>query len=477
MYNIIWFKNDLRTLDNSALSAAMYSKPLYPVRAVFFITEQQWQAHNWGFNKISFVMQSVLVLEEELKKLNIILDILICQNFKLIPQALLEYLQNKQAVALYYNKEYELDESSRDIAVEKLVANNKIAVNSFHDQTLIAPGRILTKQKTPYTVFTPFKTACYAYLYDNPLHLPSKLKSQNLNDKVVLRDIAVDSLINKYINNPILAQWPVGQQHALKLLKDFCNNGINNYKDNRDFPSLTGTSKLSAYFAVGAISVRSCFVAAVNVNNQEFAGGNANISCWISELLWRDFYKQIIFHFPNLCKGENFNHKYDKMPWLEPGNNLLLWQQGKTGIPIIDAAMRQLVATGWMHNRLRMIVAMFLTKNLLIDWRHGELFFSKHLVDLDFASNNGGWQWSASTGTDAVPYFRIFNPVAQSKKFDPQGSFIKKFCPELQSLDSKQIHDPSASLTAIELKKLGYPEIMVNLPKSRLRALEYFKTK
>ncbi len=476
MYNIIWFRNDLRILDNPALTAALSSKPLYPVRAVFFITEQQWQAHNWGLNKIGFVLQSVLALEKELQKLNIILDILICKNFKLIPQALLKYLYTQKSISVYYNKEYELNETTRDIAVERLLRDEQISFYSFDDQTLIPPGIILTKQKTPYTVFTPFKTACYSYLYENALSLQSKPKPQNTHCKEVLRSHYINELINHYIGNHILDQWPAGPQPALKLLKTFCTNSINTYKDSRDFPALASTSKLSAYLAVGAISVKQCFIAAIKANNQEFTSGNSNISCWINELLWRDFYKQIIFHFPNLCKGDNFNTKYDKIRWMKPGKNLLLWQQGKTGIPIIDAAMRQLVTTGWMHNRLRMIVAMFLTKNLLIDWRHGELFFNQHLIDLDFASNNGGWQWSASTGTDAVPYFRIFNPIIQSKKFDPNGIFIKQYCPELKNLSSKQIHDPSATFSSSELHNLGYPVIIINLPQSRLRALEYFKT-
>jgi Deoxyribodipyrimidine photolyase len=459
------------------INAALSSKPSHLVQAVFFITEQQWQSHNWGFNKIGFVIKSVLALAEELKKLNINLDIISCENFKLIPQSLLKYLQDKKSTGLYYNKEYELDETRRDTAVEKLLLNEQIYTHSFHSQTLIPPGIILTKQKTPYTVFTPFKKACYAYLYDNALKLLPKPKPQNLQIKENIKSHAIDKIINNYINNKTLNQWPAGPQQALKALQKFCTNSIINYKGNRDFPFLNGTSKLSAYLAVGAISVKHCFIAAMTANNQEFASGNPNISCWISELLWRDFYKQIIFHFPNLCKGENFNHKYDKIRWEQPGNNLLLWQQGKTGIPLIDAAMRQLVTTGWMHNRLRMVVAMFLTKNLLIDWRHGELFFSQHLIDLDFSSNNGGWQWSASTGTDAVPYFRIFNPIAQSKKFDPEGTFIKQYCPELQMLNAKQIHDPSTNFNFDELNKLDYPLVMVNLQKSRLMALERFKTK
>jgi deoxyribodipyrimidine photo-lyase len=471
MHNIVWFRSDLRTLDNSALSAALNSKSKLPVRAVFCITEKQWLSHDWGANKIGFVLQSLIALQQQLQELNISLDILNCDDFKSTPQALLKYLQQHQAKNIFFSCEYELNERQRDLEVEETLAANKIGTHKFHSQTLIPPGAILTKQNTPYTVFTPFKKACYAHLFNDIPKLLPKLKPQSGEFKLATFDLKN----NKYLSNPILKQWPAGQVVALKLLRQFCDEDIRQYKNQRDFPALHGTSTLSPHLAVGSLSVRQCLVAALNANEHQLTGGNPNITCWIDELWWRDFYKQIMWHFPDLCKGKNFNTKYDTLRWQDPDNNLVLWQQGRTGVPIIDAAMRQLVSTGWMHNRLRMVVAMFLTKNLLIDWRHGERFFSEHLIDLDFASNNGGWQWSASTGTDAVPYFRVFNPISQSLKFDANGEFIKKFCPELKSLDHKQIHDPSAILSNTELAKLNYPSIIVNLSQSRSRAIERFK--
>lgn len=472
MHNIVWFRNDLRTLDNSALSAALNSKPIYPVRALFCITEKQWLSHDWGPNKIGFVLQSIIALQKQLLELNIPLDILDCDDFKSMPQIILKYLQQHQAQNLFFSGEYELNEMQRDLEIERMLSTKNIKTHKFHDQTIIVPGVILTKQKTPYTVFTPFKKACYAYLFNNMPKLLPKPKPQTGEFKFE----SLDLKNNKYLSNPLLKQWPTGQITAIKILQEFCNDGIYGYKQQRDFPALIGTSTLSPHLAVGSISIKQCLIAALNANEQHLAGGNPNVTCWIDELWWRDFYKQIIWHFPDLCKGKNFNTKYDTLRWQTPGNNLLRWQEGCTGVPIIDAAMRQLVNTGWMHNRLRMIVAMFLTKNLLIDWRHGEQFFSRNLIDLDFASNNGGWQWSASTGTDAVPYFRIFNPISQSEKFDPEGKFIKQFCPELESLSPKQIHDPSNILSDSELSKLKYPRIMVNLSQSRARALERFKT-
>jgi deoxyribodipyrimidine photo-lyase len=471
MHNIVWFRSDLRTLDNPALSAALISKSKLPVRAVFCITEKQWLSHDWGANKIGFVLQNLISLQQQLQELNVPLDIIECNDFKSTSQALLKYLQYHKTRSIFFNCEYEFNELQRDLAVEKTLFAHEIGTHKFHSQTLITPGVILTKQNTPYTVFTPFKKACYAYLFNNLPKLLSKPKPQ-------VGDFAFENFDfknNKYLNNALLKQWPAGQIAALKILKHFCEADISDYKNRRDFPALSGTSTLSPYLAVGAISVKQCLIAALNANEQQLAGGNPNITCWIDELWWRDFYKQIMWHFPDLCKGKNFNSKYDTLLWQKPGDNLTRWQEGRTGVPIIDAAMRQLVTTGWMHNRLRMVVAMFLTKNLLIDWRHGERFFSKHLIDLDFASNNGGWQWSASTGTDAAPYFRIFNPISQSIKFDASGAFIKHFCPELKSLDHKQIHDPSTALSASELKNLNYPKIMVDLSKSRLLAIERFK--
>lgn len=475
MYKIVWFRSDLRTIDNPALSSALLSDPTLPVRAIFVVTEQQWKRHDWGDNKIGFVLQSVLSLSAELNKLNIQLDILTCPDYKSILPEFLRYFSKIQISALYFNREYELNERKRDQTLVQELEKQKIVTFQYDCQTLIAPGVILTKQKTPYTVFTPFKRSCYEYLYEKDFRIISEPKSQTKLDidNSSLKKFQVT--YNKYLVNDILKLWPAGQKVAIKRLQDFCSSAIESYQKDRDFPALSGTSKLSAHLAVGSVSAKQCLVAALNANEHKIADGNSNITCWISELIWRDFYKQIIFHYPELCKNKNFNTKYDKLDWLSPEENLYFWQQGRTGVPIIDAAMRQLVTTGWMHNRLRMIVAMFLTKNLLIDWRHGEKFFNKHLIDLDFASNNGGWQWSASTGTDAVPYFRIFNPVTQSAKFDPDGVFIKQYCPELKNLNSKQIHDPSASLTSDELNILGYPKIIVNLNQSRARAIEYFK--
>ncbi len=419
MINIVWFRNDLRITDNPALTAAL--KEGGKVQAIYIRCPKQWQQHGWGKNKIDFIEQCLFSLEKQLSTIKVPLKILECTTFKQVPKLLLEFCQTQKDTAVYYNREYELNEVRRDEATTDFLSKNKLELHAFDDQCLVPPGSVYNLQNKPYTVFTPFKKACYKIL------APQKFK-----------------LTNPHNGDP------------QKMLADFCEERLSLYKQQRDFPAIDGTSRLSAYLAVGAISVRECYLTAQKI------APNTGLT-WMDELLWRDFYRHIVWHFPDVCRGYNFNRKYDKLKWNPPGDNLKRWQAGETGIPIIDAAMRQLTTTGWMHNRLRMIVAMFLSKNLFIDWRYGEEFFAEHLVDIDFASNNGGWQWSASTGTDAAPYFRIFNPLSQSEKFDPKGVFIKKYCSELKNIAAQKLHNPDPA------------NIIVDLKTSRATAIEAFK--
>jgi deoxyribodipyrimidine photo-lyase len=264
--------------------------------------------------------------------------------------------------------------------------------------------------------------------------------------------------------------WPAGEKEAHKRLDNFINNHLADYATARDVPGIDGTSQLSPYLNIGAISPRMCLHKALSAN----ISSKESVDAWISELVWRDFYQHIVYHFPHVCRGENFNHKYDKLVWDCDKKLQKAWMEGKTGFPLVDAAMRQLLETGWMHNRMRMLVAMFFTKLLYQDWRLGESFFMLHLIDGAFAANNGGWQWSASTGTDAAPYFRIFNPMIQSEKFDPQGAFIKRYCPELKSLSSKEIHDPWV-LCPEKVKKLGYPAPIIDYAFMRAKTIAAFQ--
>jgi len=259
----------------------------------------------------------------------------------------------------------------------------------------------------------------------------------------------------------------IGEQAAHDQLEQFVAKKAARYKDDRDFPALDGTSLLSPYLANGVLSGRQCLIAA----RQSGASGKG-IETWINEIAWRDFYIHILYHYPRVSMHRAFKPETEALEWNSPGEHFEAWKEGRTGVPIVDAAMRQLKATGWMHNRLRMVTAMFLTKNLFINWRLGEAWFMQNLVDGFLASNNGGWQWSASTGTDAAPYFRVFNPVTQSERFDPDGEFIRRWVPELAKLDSKRIHEPSRKGGVIPK---GYPRPIVDLKESRKEAIARFQ--
>ena len=268
----------------------------------------------------------------------------------------------------------------------------------------------------------------------------------------------------KCFDNPPPRLVETGEDAAHRQLEQFLDTHGGDYENLRDLPSVDGTSLLSPYLANGVLSGKQCLIAA---RQQQGMGGNQEgLATWTNEIAWRDFYINILFHHPRISMHRAFKPETEALQWNTPGENFEAWKSGNTGIPIVDAAIRQLNQTGWMHNRLRMITAMFLTKNLFIDWRLGEAYFMSKLVDGFLASNNGGWQWSASTGTDAAPYFRVFNPATQSERFDPDGKFIRKYVPEIAKLDNKRIHQPWVG----GVIPGGYPRPVVDLKESRKEA-------
>ena len=268
--------------------------------------------------------------------------------------------------------------------------------------------------------------------------------------------------------------WPAGETAAQKCLADFAGTGLAKYHETRDFPAIGGTSCLSPWLACGALSPRQC-LSAVMQDDKKWPGEGSGAEVWLSELIWRDFYAHVVVGFPRVSRSQPFQKKTAGLRWRDDDSDLQAWQSGQTGYPIVDAAMRQLNQTGWMHNRLRMVAAMFLSKHLLIDWRRGEKYFMQNLLDGDLAANNGGWQWSASTGTDAVPYFRIFNPFSQSERFDADGSFIRQYCPELADISASALHNPLRLAAEIAKKKISYPVPVVDHKIARERALAAFK--
>ncbi|USS56732.1 MULTISPECIES: deoxyribodipyrimidine photo-lyase [Pseudomonas] len=466
---LIWLRSDLRIDDNTALSAACERGPTL---ALWLVSPGQWQAHDDAACKVDFWLRNLRTLRQSLEALNIPLLIRTIDKWDQAPQAVLDACRQHRVEGVHWNEEYGINEERRDQATRALLEQSAIQAHSYLDQLFFRPGTVLTRSGDYFQVFSQFKRNCLEHLHRSLPALAPRVKPQSpLN----IASDPIPEQIEGFDKPPrtLSDHWPAGEAEAQSRLTRFLDEAIDDYHHLRDLPAKPGTSQLSAYLAAGVISPRQCLHGALACNRGEFDSGSTGIQTWINELLWREFYKHILTGYPQVSRHRAFRTQTEALPWRDAPEDLAAWEQGRTGFPIIDAAMRQLLDTGWMHNRLRMIVAMFLSKNLLIDWRKGERHFMRHLIDGDLAANNGGWQWSASTGTDAVPYFRIFNPVSQSQRFDPQGRFIRHWVPELQGLDEKAIHQPVkvADLFATN----SYHNPIVDLGSSRQRALEAFK--
>lgn len=461
---IVWFRNDLRIYDNPALFRA--AEDQQGVLAVYFICRETLTNHVVAPVRLDFIRRHLLQLKTDLAELNIPLTVIhIDKTVDIIPQ-LQALIKKHQVQELFLNAEYPIDEFKRDQKVSESLREQGLIVKRFHDRVIIPPGMIRNGKGEPYKVFTAFKNNWLQQaraLQFQPLKKP---KIQPPNDFPELIDKQLNDLFDGLVLRDLSRLWPEGEKEASKRLKYFIKQHIENYQTARDFPMLEGTSQLSPYLAVGSISPRQCIAAVLHANHGELDSGNTGITTWIGELIWRDFYQHVVVDFPDVCKFNAMQKHTEAFPWRHDESLFSAWCNGETGIPIVDAAMLQLKATGWMHNRLRMVVAMFLTKNLQIDWRMGEHYFMTQLIDGDFAANNGGWQWSASTGTDAAPYFRIFNPVSQSQRFDPEGAFIKGYLPVLAKLSAKTIHSPPPMP--------GYPLPIVDLSLSRKDTIALF---
>lgn len=469
MRQLIWFRNDLRVHDNTALSAATQAGPTI---AIALLSPAQWLAHDDAACKVDFWLRNLAELQKNLATLNIPLLIRNADDWQDAPAVIAQLCQELNINAVHVNTEYGVHESQRDAAVGLHLVDQGVLFHSHFDRLLFKPGSILTQSGSYFKVFSQFRKLCYQRLYTQ---IPPSLGAPAAQVALPIESDPVPAGVDGFsaVSAALQALWPAGEAAALQRLHRFCAEAIDDYAAQRDFPAKLGTSQLSAYLVTGVLSVRQCLHAALAANQGQFDAGNSGVATWINELLWREFYTHILVGYPKISRHRAFKAETEFLQWRNAPEELLAWQQGRTGFPIIDAAMRQLLATGWMHNRLRMVVAMFLTKNLLINWREGERYFMQHLIDGDLAANNGGWQWSASTGTDAVPYFRIFNPISQSKRFDPQGDFIRRWLPELAHLSDKDIHQPK--LLGGLFDSTDYPKPIVDLAASRTRALSAFK--
>ncbi|EFE93525.1 deoxyribodipyrimidine photo-lyase [Serratia odorifera] len=465
--HLVWLRNDLRVTDNQALYAACRD-PQATVMAVFIATPQQWRQHHMAARQAAFIHATLRQLQQALAQRGIPLVTQQCDDFAAAVDWLADFCQASHVDALFYNRQYELNERRRDRQLEQRL-NGMVNCQAFDDSLLLPPGSVLSGNGEMYKMYTPFRRAFLARLAESDIaSLPAPAQRSCGQWQAITPPAPFD-----YPAAELDDGFPAGEEAALRRLRHFCRQQVQDYHHQRDIPAVDGTSVLSPYLAVGALSPRQC----VNRLRAEcpdmLANPHGGAFCWLNELIWREFYRHLLVANPALCRHRPFIAWTDRVRWNPAADNFLAWQQGRTGYPIVDAAMRQLNQTGWMHNRLRMIAASFLVKDLLIDWRAGERYFMSQLLDGDLAANNGGWQWAASTGTDAAPYFRIFNPTTQGKRFDPQGSFIRKWLPELADVPDNELHQPHRWAEK-QQRVLDYPLPIVDHPQARLATLAAF---
>lgn len=460
---ILWFRQDLRLNDNPALTDAVNSGHILPIY-IYDITTPEGVIIG-GASKIWLHH----ALDSLNKSLNNNLQIFHGNPHDILPKLIKEH----NITQINWNRCYEKWQIDRDTKLKAILQKQGVIVNSFNGSLLWEPWEVLKTDGTPYKVFTPFyRKGCLTKKEPRiPISKPQKINFIETLNNTKVTDL---NLLSKIAwHKDVVANWQISETAAIAQLQRFIENKIHNYKIGRDCPSKDSTSKLSPYLHFGQISPNTAWYAA------KHAGFNDNIDTFLCELGWREFSYSLLYYYPNLYK-ENWQKKFDNFPWIKDPIKLKAWQKGQTGIPIIDAGMRELWQTGYMHNRVRMITASFLIKNLLIDWRLGAKWFWDTLFDADLASNSASWQWVAGSGADAAPYFRIFNPVTQSEKFDPDGLYIRKYVPELKNLPNKYLFSPWTTPTEILATSkiiLGqdYPYPIADLKTSRNKALEAYK--
>lgn len=472
---LVWLRADLRVSDNTALNRAIASG--LPVIAAYIATPMQWYQHYVSGRQIDLIERRLHVIKQQLHDINIPLLILEGDDFSVATDIIINVCQQYQISAVYCNRQHAWNEKQRDRAVEQALLAQDKQWHCSDDFCALPPGSVVTKQQQMYKVFTPYRNAWltqflmhnYQPVTNSDTVTPSAQCADLLAGNI---DASCNIQTFNYTKQDSVL-WPVDDSAIQQRLQMFCETKAEYYQQQRDFPAIDGTSCLSPYLAIGALSARQCLAALLQTLPQcvEINKDNGAF-VWLSEVVWREFYNHLLDSDERLSKNQPFQLYTDNVRWLENSDHVHAWQQGQTGFPLVDAAMRQLATTGWMHNRLRMITASFLTKDMLCDWRIGEQWFMQQLIDGELASNNGGWQWAASTGTDAQPYFRVFNPTTQSERFDPNGEFIRQWLPELKSVPDKYIHAPSLWSG---FGSVNYPLPIVDHKQMRLLAIERYK--
>ena len=451
---LVWLRRDLRLWDNHALSLATTNHD--EVDIVFVFDKNILDKLPKDDHRVEFLFNVLDSLKGQV-------SILYGDPVKKI----VEFAKKKKSDIVYTNRDYESYAKDRDAKVKDLLFEESINFKSVKDQVIFEKNQVLNGKGEFYKVFTPYKNRYLELLSQNKDELKThKVDKKKINNSKINEAMSLDEIGFKRSSIEIPSIDPI------KKVKSFLKNDIDDYKDKRDFPSSDATSGLSLYIRFGLVSIRSLFIKA-----QEHKSKGRKV--WISELIWRDFYSMLL-QADDRIEDKPFNDKYDDFKWDKDKKLLKWWKEGKTGFPFVDAGMRQLNKTGFMHNRLRMVVASHLSKTLLLDYREGEEYLAQKLFDFDLASNNGGWQWASSTGCDAAPYFRVFNPYRQSERFDKEGEYIKKYIPELKNVPKKYIHDPS-QMTEAQQKEYGviigkdYPAPIVDYSKKRKEIIQRFK--
>jgi deoxyribodipyrimidine photo-lyase len=404
---IFWHRRDLRLDDNAGLYHALKSS--YPVLPIFIFDQNILDnLEDRKDRRVEFIHQALSEMQEKLTKLGSTLIVKFGKPLEIWKQITDEF----NIAEVYTNHDFEKYAIKRDKEIGLMLNEKGIAFYTFKDHVIFEKNEVLSAAGTPYTIFTPYsrkwkESLKYFYLkcYPNNLYFSNFLQTPVV-DLLTLQAIGFEAK---------------GLAFPSKEIKEYL---IGSYEELRDFPAVLGTSRLSVHLRFGTVSIREIVSKAITLNEK-----------WLNELIWREFYANILYHFPHISEGKSFKVAYDNIVWRNNEAEFEKWCQGKTGYPIVDAGMRELNETGFMHNRVRMIAASFLIKHLLIDWRWGETYFAQKLLDFDFSSNNGGWQWASSSGCDAAPYFRVFNPTTQTQKFDADLLYIKKWIPELNTFD------------------------------------------
>ncbi|VDB85450.1 unnamed protein product [Peniophora sp. CBMAI 1063] len=509
--SVVWWMKmeDIRVYDNRALAAAsaQAQKDNVPLVVLFTISPQDYVAHDRSPRRIDFMLRNLRDVKEKLSALNIPLEVITHTPRRTMPERILSFVHQVDATRLFANIEYAVDELRRDIRVCELAHENNVGVQFVHDKLIIEPGKLFTKQGKPYTVYSPFQKQWIQVLNSDINKHLGEAPYPQANADTIQSDAVFADLFKAEIpdhvdgfecddSDAMRESWPAGSDAAREMLRLFMHTKSQGshlgqsdplakaeesskhsralaYKENRDRCDRNTTSRLSPYLASGVISVRDCVRATLELTNVKKvqADSTTGVGVWVKEVAWHDFYTHILATFPRVSMGRNFIEKYDNIQWETNQEHVDAWKAGRTGVPIVDAAMRQANLMGWMHNRGRMIAAMFLVKDLMIDWRIGERYYMQQFIDGDLAANNGGWQWCASTGCDPQPYFRIMNPYIQSEKADPTGEYIRTFVPELSKVFGKDLHKPPAALA----DKLGYPRPIVDHYEARDRAIHRYK--